>query len=75
MTVKNVFIEDFVWVCVFIFSDMNLRVEMLDHVLILGSHVLAGSRANSGLPCTLVVKNLPANTGDIRDAGSVPGLG
>ena len=23
----------------------------------------------------LVVKNLPANVGDIRDAGSVPGLG
>ena len=23
----------------------------------------------------LVVKNLPANTGDIRDAGSIPGLG
>ena len=22
----------------------------------------------------LVVKNLPANTGDIRDAGSIPGL-
>ena len=24
---------------------------------------------------TLVVKNLPANAGDIRDAGSIPGLG
>ena len=23
----------------------------------------------------LVVKNLPANTGDIRDAGLIPGLG
>ena len=23
----------------------------------------------------LVVKNLPANTGDIRDVGSIPGLG
>ena len=23
----------------------------------------------------LVVKNLPANAGDIRDAGSIPGLG
>ena len=23
----------------------------------------------------LVVKNLPANTGDIRDTGSIPGLG
>ena len=24
---------------------------------------------------TLVVKNLPANAGDVRDMGSVPGLG
>ena len=24
---------------------------------------------------TLVVKNLPAKAGDIRDAGSIPGLG
>ena len=23
----------------------------------------------------LVVKNMPANAGDVRDAGSVPGLG
>ena len=23
----------------------------------------------------LVIKNLPANAGDVRDAGSVPGLG
>ena len=23
----------------------------------------------------LVVKNLPANAGDVRDAGSIPGLG
>ena len=33
------------------------------------------------LPCVrasqvaLVVKNLPANAGDVRDAGSIPGLG
>ena len=24
---------------------------------------------------TLVVKNLPANVGDVRDVGSIPGLG
>ena len=23
----------------------------------------------------LVIKNLPANVGDVRDAGSIPGLG
>ena len=26
-------------------------------------------------PVTLVVKNLPTNAGDIRDAGSIPGSG
>ena len=28
-----------------------------------------------GFPGALVVKNLPANAGDLRDAGSTPGLG
>ena len=31
--------------------------------------------ACSGFPRVLVVKNLPANTGDIRDMGLIPGLG
>ena len=30
---------------------------------------------NGFLGVVLVVKNLPANAGDIRDVGSVPGLG
>ena len=30
---------------------------------------------NSGFPVALVVKNLPANAGDVRDADSIPGLG
>ena len=29
----------------------------------------------SGFQVVLVVKNLPANAGDIRDLGSIPGLG
>ena len=28
-----------------------------------------------GFPMALVVKTLPANTGDMRDMGSIPGLG
>ena len=28
-----------------------------------------------GFPVALVVKNLPANAGDIRDASLIPGLG
>ena len=28
-----------------------------------------------GLPGVLVVKNAPANTGDVRDMGLIPGLG
>ena len=49
---------------------MNLRMELLDHVLILD------------FPHALVVKKKkkkkkkpPASRGDIRDAGLVPGLG
>ena len=32
-------------------------------------------RVSGGFPSGAVVKNLPANAGDIRDAGSIPGLG
>ena len=28
-----------------------------------------------GFPVVLVVKNLPANAGDLRDAGLIPGSG
>ena len=28
-----------------------------------------------GFPCGFVVKNLPANAGDTRDSGSIPGSG
>ena len=30
-------------------------------------------RGAVGFPVALVVKNLPANSGDIRDVGSIPG--
>ena len=30
---------------------------------------------NSGFPVALVVKNLPANAGDVRDSSLFPGLG
>ena len=36
---------------------------------------IAGHQARKGASqVTLVEKNLPANTGDLRDAGSIPGL-
>ena len=44
---------------------MGLKTESLLYVYILGG----ASQA------VLVVKNLPANAGDIRDMGSIPGLG
>ena len=28
-----------------------------------------------GFPCDALVKNLPANAGDVRDSSSIPGLG
>ena len=31
--------------------------------------------AEAGLPGWIVVKNLPANAGDVRDMGLIPGLG
>ena len=39
------------------------EVELMDHLANLASQVV------------LVVKNLPANTRDVRDLGSIPGLG
>ena len=32
-------------------------------------------RSLLGFPGALVVKNLPANAGDVRDLGLIPGLG
>ena len=41
-----------------------------------GSHCFSAPTLGSGVSqMALVVKNLPANAGDIRDVGSVPGLG
>jgi len=34
-----------------------------------------GNLNNRASPVALVVKNLPANAGDIRDTGLIPGLG
>ena len=36
---------------------------------------IVGSRGNSELSGGSVVKNPPANAGDIRDSGSIPGSG
>ena len=35
---------------------------------------MVGHSYKTGLPDTAVVKNLPANAEDTRDAGSIPGL-
>ena len=47
----------------FFFSDISLRMELLGHVVVLG------------FPGSWVVKNLLANAGDVRDAGSISGSG
>ena len=41
----------------------------------MNSHLLTAGRYSRASQVTLVVKNLPANAGDIRDAGSIPGSG
>ena len=33
------------------------------------------TKSQVGFPVVLVVKNLPANAGDIREVGSIPGSG
>ena len=38
-------------------------------------HHLGGTVVNKGSQVALVVKNPPANAGDVRDTGSIPGLG
>ena len=41
----------------------------------LGVTVLHSPGAEVGFPGALVAKNLPANAGDLRDTGSIPGSG
>ena len=41
----------------------------------LGRVELAESNRREGFPCGTVVKNPPANAGDSRDTGSIPGSG
>ena len=41
----------------------------------LGSGELGRANHGRGFPMALKVKKLPANAGDIRDSGSVPGSG
>ena len=54
------------------YSEFNhpALIHILIHISILTIISLI-----SGLPRWLVIKNPPANSGDIRDTGSIPGLG
>ena len=52
----------------FIFSDKDTGVD--SHSLLQGIFPTQGSN-----PGVTVVKNPPANAGDTRDVGSIPGLG
>ena len=47
----------------------------MTQILNLGPTVSNHGLRNQGFPVALVVKNLPADAGDIRDAGLIPGLG
>ena len=46
------------------YIDISIYIYIYIYIYILG-----------GFPVVLVVKHLPANAGDKRDAGSIPGLG
>ena len=55
---------------------MLSRVYYHNQLCQTSAQYLASHLANLGLSqVTLIVRNLPANAGDIRDVGSVPGLG
>ena len=45
------------------------------HILLVSSHLFISQYRTSRGGVALVVKNLPANAGDARDAGSTPELG
>ena len=47
----------------------------MTQILNLGPTVSNHGLRNQGFPVALVVKNLPADAGDIRDAGLIPGSG
>ena len=49
-----------------------MRLEAQTEPDLRGLHILSPSWASQ---VALAVKNPPANAGDIRDAGSIPGLG
>ena len=52
-------------------SDFTPKNINLGHIIpILSTYVV-----EEGFPGGSVVKNLPANAGDIRDTGTIPGLG
>ena len=47
----------------------------MTQILNLGPTVSNHGLRNQGFPVALVVKNLPADAGDLRDAGLIPGSG
>ena len=75
-TAKCVEVPDF-WLC-FSVSEMLSRIQTLREILRQG--YLWGKGANKLIKCivdsqvVLIVKNLPANAGDVRDMGSIPEL-
>ena len=49
--------------------------ELLLWLKVAGARLLSTGLTKLGFPSGSVVKNPPANAGDTRDTGSVPGLG
>ena len=60
------------WTCVFMSPALQVCSLPLSHQ---GSPIASRYAMNRAFQVALVVKNLPANAGDIRDSGSIPGLG
>ena len=49
--------------------------QLLSCILLLSKYLLTAYYMSGASQVALVVKNPPANAGDIRDMGSIPGLG
>ena len=67
---RHIQLSNFTFFLSFFLSYSDFNYPALMYISILTSISLI-----SGLPRWLVTKNPPANSGDIRDKGSIPGMG
>ena len=55
-------------------STLELTATLPDHSHLFNKYLFRTEQATEGFPGGSVVKNPPANAGDARDTGLIPGL-